>query len=90
MNASTDRVMVYLSHNIKFLRKFYKLTKERMARISGVGIKTLNLVEQGILPPKLSVEFLFNLQNYFKISAKELISSKITEKTFSVQSNKII
>lgn len=36
-----------------------------MAKILGIGITTLNKIEQGVLPPRLSAEILFRIREYF-------------------------
>ena len=80
MNDNIDiEIMEYLSHNVLYLRKKHNITKRKMAKILGVGIKTLNKVEKGILPPRLSVEFLFRIKENFGTSLKNQISVKIDE-----------
>ena len=73
-----DDAIKYLSHNILYLRKRHNITKKEMAKILGIGIKTLNKIEQGILPPKTSVEILFKIHNHFGIPLSFLISKKLT------------
>ena len=78
-NKANNDVMEVLSYNISYLRKEYNLTKLNMAKIMGVGIKTLNKVEKGILPAKLTVDFLFRIQKYFNIPVSVIVSKKINE-----------
>lgn len=42
-----DNVMEFLSHNVLYLRRTHNLTKKEMAKILGIGIKTLSKIEQG-------------------------------------------
>ena len=72
-----DESIRILSHNILYLRKSSNITKKEMARILGIGIKTLNNVEQGILPPRLSVEILFRIYKLFGVSIHLLLSEKL-------------
>jgi len=75
--TTNDEAMKYLSYNILYLRKRNKITKKEMAKILGIGITTLNKIEKGILPPKLSVEILFKIQDCFGIPLSLQISEKI-------------
>ena len=80
MNTNTnDDIMEYLSHNVLYLRKKHKITKKEMAEILGIGIKTLNKIEQGLLPPTLSVEVLFSIREHFGIPLSFQVSAKLGE-----------
>ena len=61
-----------LCQNIKFLRQKHKLTKTQMSNILGISIRTLNRIENGILPSRISCEVLFRIQSNFGIRAREL------------------
>ena len=61
-----------LCQNIKFLRQKHKLTKTQMSQILGVSIKTLNRLENGILPPRISCELIFRIQRHFGIQPRQL------------------
>ena len=74
-----DDVMEFLSHNVLYLRKKNNITKRGMAKIMGIGIKTLNKIEKGLLPPRLSVEVLFRIRDYFGIPLSVQVSVKIGE-----------
>ena len=50
-----------------------------MAKILGIGIITLNKIEQGVLPPRLSVEMLFRIRDYFGVSLSLLVSANLGE-----------
>ena len=54
-------------NNIAYLRKKNGLSKKEMATILNISIYALNKIERGELPPKLSIEIIFNLQKHFKI-----------------------
>lgn len=70
MNEKND--VQILCQNIKFLRQKHKLSKNKMAQILGVSMKTLNCIENGILPPRLSCEILFRIQHHFDILPQHL------------------
>ena len=64
MNEEKQR----LCKNIMLLRKVHSLSKKEMARLLGISISALNRIEQGELPPRLSVSILFRIQTHFHIS----------------------
>ncbi len=64
--------------NVVWLRKEYGLSKKKMAKILGISAGTLNKIEKGELPPRLSVEIVFNIYNYFGILPKNQFV-KLTE-----------
>lgn len=70
MNEKNDAQI--LCQNIKFLRQKHKLSKNKMAQILGVSMKTLNCIENGILPPRMSCEPLFRIQRHFGILPQHL------------------
>lgn len=43
-----------------------------MAGLLNISIKTLNKIENGELPPRLTVEIVFDIIDKFKISPKNL------------------
>ena len=59
-------------NNIAFLRKRTGLTKNKMAEILHIGIKSLNKIERGKLPERLSVEVVYRAADYFHIAPDEL------------------
>ncbi len=58
-------------NNIAFLREKNGLSKKERANVLNISIYTLNKIERGELPEKLSVEIVFNLQKHFKISPEK-------------------
>lgn len=78
MSVTTrDETMKYLSYNIIYLRKKHKVSKKEMAEILGTGIKTLNNIEKGVLPPRLNVRVLFRIYDCFGISPDYIVSKYI-------------
>lgn len=75
---SNYKVIEYLSHNIYYLRSENNFSKKKMAEILKIGVNTLSKIEKGILPPRLSVDVLFRLKDYFGISLKLLIETKMS------------
>lgn len=76
-NINTD-IMKYFSYNISYLRRKHSISKKKMCEILGIGVSSLNKIEQGILPPRLNVEVLFRIQSYFGVPASIQVSERIT------------
>ena len=60
--------------NVKKLRENYGYSKLKMAKILGIGIKSLSLIERGILPPRLKCEVLIRIANHFGISPSDMFT----------------
>ncbi len=54
------------SDNIRLLRVKYNISKREMAKILGVSVKTLSLIENDVIP-RISVEVVFKTARYFGI-----------------------
>ena len=63
---------LYFSYHIQRIRKEQKLTQREMAGRLGIGVRTLSMIERGILPPRLSCEIIFRIQDQFGIHPKDL------------------
>lgn len=66
-----------LLYNIKWLRVQHGLSEKQMAEILGIGVGSLQKIEKGELPPRLSVNIVFEVQNYFDIKPKDLFYAKL-------------
>lgn len=64
-----------LVKRLVLLRKQTGLSKKEMAQILEISVSTLNKIEKGELPPRLSVEILFHIQERFKIPPHELLKT---------------
>lgn len=67
-----DEYLLILCDNLRRLRRAHGLSKKEMAKILGIGVKSLSLLENNILPPRLGCEMLFRASQHFKIRACEL------------------
>jgi transcriptional regulator with XRE-family HTH domain len=72
---------MYLSTNIRFLRKQKKLTQEQFAIKIGVKRSLIGAYEEGRAEPKLST--ILNICSYFKISLDDLIQGNLSDKPFN-------
>ena len=79
-NINKDVVEIFTS-NVVWLRKTNSLSKVKMCKILGIGYGSLNKIEKGILPPKLSVDVIFRIARYFGISAGNLVGEKLNEES---------
>ncbi len=58
--------------NVKKLRKGHHLTKTEMSRKLKISIPTLNKIENGELPKRLTVRVIYAVMEEFNISADAL------------------
>ena len=73
-NYAFDNEIDIFLKNISCLRKHNKLSKRKMAEILGIGVKSLNKIENGELPPRIGVNVFFKIEKNFGISPKNLFS----------------
>lgn len=66
-----------LIHNLTVLRHQYSLTKKSMAKLLGISLYSLNLLENGTLPPQIGVEILFRAQACFDITIRDLFGQRL-------------
>ena len=62
--------------NIKYLRVANKLSKTKMAKMLGISVKSLNYIENGIIPKGLGCNAIFRLSKYFKLTPAQLFAEK--------------
>lgn len=65
--------------NIVFLRKHFGISRKRMAKLLGIGVATLQKLEQGILPPRLGVDIFFHIQRNFEIAPVTILTRRLEE-----------
>ena len=64
-------------HNVIWLRKYYGLSKKKMAEILKISLWMLNKIENGELPPTLEIDVLFRIRKAFGISMAEILSIRL-------------
>ena len=67
-----DKYFLTFCDNLRQLRNAHGLSQKKMAGILGIGVKSLTLLENNIMPPRLGCEMLFHASRYFNIRAYEL------------------
>lgn len=68
-----------LFYNVAWLRRHYGISKKRMAQLLGIGVGTLNKLEQGKMPPKMSVMVLHNIRTQFSVSLDDLFGKRLDD-----------
>lgn len=63
---------LYFSQHVRRIRREQKITQKEKANRLGISVNTLSMIERGILPPRLSCEILFRMQDQFGIQPKDL------------------
>ena len=66
--------------NIKLLRQRNNLTKTEMCKILRISNHSLQMIESGVLPPRMSCEVLIRACRYFSVSPKDILSQNVFEK----------
>lgn len=66
-----DRMLAFCA-NMRRLRKRCGLSKQKMAHILGVGVKTVNALEADIVPRRLGGSALIRAAEFFGISTDAL------------------
>ena len=64
--------MLTFCANIRFLRNNHELSKQNMARILGIGVKTLTAMEAGVVPRRLGSSVLIRAAEFFEMSTDAL------------------
>lgn len=67
-----DRGLEYFCENIKNLRAEKRLSKKEMARLLGIGVRSLSMIEDGKLPSRLDCRVLYRIHRQFGIKPAEL------------------
>ena len=62
--------------NVKKIRENKKLSKRAMAELLGISVYSLNLLERGKVPHRLSIDIVYNINSSFGISPNELFERK--------------
>ncbi len=74
--TQTENVELIFCANVKELRKKNNLSKREMAKRLGIGVKSLTLIENGIIPPRLNCEILFYIRKSFGVKPSDLFRGK--------------
>ena len=67
-----DEQIKVFCQNIKILREKSGLSKKEMAEILEIGTASLTKLEQGIMPPRMRVNIVYQLSQNFNIQPCKL------------------
>ena len=65
--------------NIRYLRSSHGLSRTVMARKLGITIKSLDLLESGIMPRRCTVRLLYNIQKNFAVSPYDCLAIRLED-----------
>ena len=66
-------------HNIAYLRRQHGLSKQEMARRLEIGVHSLNMIEEGILPPRMGISIIYAIYHHFGLLPSVLVSRKLDD-----------
>ena len=72
-----ERELEYFCENILYLRRKYGYTQKEMAVILEINLNSLRKVERGMIPRCITAKTLYNLCNYFQISADLILNESL-------------
>ncbi len=75
---ATGEMEIFLK-NVTWLRRHYGISKKRMAGLLGIGIASLNKIEEGKMPERLGVETVFRIYDKFGVLPENQFSEKLWE-----------
>ncbi len=65
--------------NVTQIRKNYALSKKEMSKILGIGVRSLSMIENNIIPKRLNCLIIVRVCESFKITPKDLLETLIDE-----------
>lgn len=75
--STNDRLCSHFIHNLFVLRRQFDLPKKAMAKLLGISLYSLNLLESGVIPKRLGVEVVFRVQSCFGVSIRDLFEQTL-------------
>ena len=67
------------THNVAWLRRHHGLSKREMAKRLHISPKTLDKLEAGEVPQKLSAKILLHIWNSFGVSLEDQLRGRLDE-----------
>lgn len=74
---NVDTQWVTFTHNIRWLRKRYKISKKTMSAMLGIGQWTLTKLERGEVPPRLTMEIVIRIHLCFGLTPSDQFSRRM-------------
>ena len=73
IKETNEQELKIFTENIKLLREKASLTQSQMAELLNISIGSLEKLESGVIPKRLSVEVVFKIMSVFKTNPFEAI-----------------
>ena len=77
INDDPQEICRNIAHNLVTLRKRYGLSRCAMAKLLGISVYSLRVLEQGERLPNVGIEFLFRLAGHFRIRVADFMSARL-------------
>lgn len=74
IQEQSQQQLQQMMENITCLRKKHGLSKKQMAKILHIGVGTLNKIERGEIPPRITIDLFYCVHSYFHIDPRTLLS----------------
>lgn len=76
-SPNNDRLCHHFIHNLIVLRRQLGLPKNPMAKLLGISLYSLNLLESGTIPKQLGVKVVFRTHRCFGIPIRDLFEQML-------------
>ena len=76
--VETEELRCFLD-NLTALRRKYGISKKKMAELSGVCVATINKIERGEFPSRVSCDVIFRAMEVFRIAPSKLFTKNLGE-----------
>ncbi len=78
-HLSDEKLWNNFCRNVAWLRKRYRLSKEKMASFLQIGTRTLTQIEQGVIPPQLNGTIIIRIWKIFEKNPCQLFGTVFEE-----------
>ena len=76
--VETEELRCFLD-NLTALRRKYGISKKKMAELLGVCVATINKIERGEFPSRVSCDVIFRAMEVFRIAPSKLFTKNLGE-----------
>ena len=77
MEKTISHEIEIFCNNVKWLRMHHKLSKNQMARIMKISVRSLNKLEQGDIPWGIGVNAILYTGIYFGVKPAKLLTERL-------------
>ena len=65
--------------NIAFIRRKYGISKKQMSKLLGISVRSLNVIEGGEMPPRLTADIIVNVWTEFHLRPSDLFERRLEQ-----------